>query len=181
MQEAVQESESISAIETYGSATYPQHCPGATQTSGSICVSIGSGVPKSGEFGKAGNPQTLGITDDGGFGGGGYYGGTSYSYSYGGSGGSSFISGYEGCNAIKGPTDLTPTNQPNHYSEIVFSHPEMIPGNSSTPLPNGSFGTYFDEHGIFKITLLTVASMDRYLHAFHLHLFFIFSLFSQSE
>ena len=82
-------------------------CQGATQTSGSKCSPIpsiyGQMYPTSGTFGIAGVVIPISsdsfVLDYGGFGGGGYYGGTSYPYAYAGSGGSSFISGHRGCKA----------------------------------------------------------------------------------
>lgn len=59
-------------------------------------------------------------------GGGGYYGGNNYSFTAGG--GSSFISGYEGCNAITNATDRTHTSDPNHYSGKIFNNGTMRQG-----------------------------------------------------
>ena len=77
-----------------------------------------------GHFGEAG-------------GGGGYYGGvgrtTTNDANYWGScsGGSSFISGHDGCNAVgAGATSANRmhTGQPNHYSGYVFTNTKMIDG-----------------------------------------------------
>ena len=69
----------------------------------------------------------------GGGGGGGYYGGGGGASANGvvgsGAGGSSFISGHSGCNAID--ANGTHTGQPNHYSDKVFTQTEMIAGNAS--------------------------------------------------
>ena len=46
-------------------------------------------------------------------------------------GGSSFISGYSGCNAITSATDRTPSGQPNHYSGKVFTNMTMTAGANS--------------------------------------------------
>ena len=89
-------------------------CLGANQTTSQECPSIT--IPGSivdgvvyeerthyatpGGFGYAGNPSG---NDIGGFGGNGYYGGTSYQFAFAGSGGSSFISGHQGCKAIEKP------------------------------------------------------------------------------
>ena len=65
-------------------------------------------------------------------GGGGYYGGGScFDGGAGGGGGSSFISGYQGCNAISENSTFSNrihTNQPIHYSNIVFSNAVMQSG-----------------------------------------------------
>ena len=94
---------------------------GGTQTSGG---SGGTG----GKFGIGGSRTGTG----GGGGGGGYYGGGGTSadmYRYddsGAGGGSGFISGHEGCNAIDKFGNHT--NQPNHYSGIIFTETEMESG-----------------------------------------------------
>ena len=69
-------------------------------------------------------------------GGGGYYGGASatahgYSCVYAGTGGSSYISGYAGCNSISGTStsdNIVHTGSPNHYSGKVFTNSVMIDG-----------------------------------------------------
>lgn len=60
-------------------------------------------------------------------GGGGYYGG-GYSHATGASGGSSFIAGYAGVNAITSSTDRTHTNNTLHYSNKYFINGKMEPG-----------------------------------------------------
>ena len=89
----------------------------------------------------------FGIGQDGGRagGGGGYYGGCSHVNEGGliglrGSGGSSFISGYLGCNAISSEStedNIIHTDQPNHYSGKIFSNSVMIAGNAMMPKPKG--------------------------------------------
>ena len=150
---------STSAIDVSGSEVFDERCLGATQTSGSECTPLSGHKAVKGEFGSAGKaePYTgFGEIDTGGFGGGGYYGGTSYQYSFAGSGGSSFISGHEGCNSVKDQTEfIEHTNQPNHYSGFVFKHTKMICGNETMPLPTSSSeeGIHSGE-GAFRITLL---------------------------
>ena len=108
--------------------TYPTYTPvsaskGATQKQGgSADVSMNSG--QSGSFGKGGNSS---ITEPSGAGGGGYYGGAGgsdgdHSCSA-GSGGSSFISGHESCQAIdeEGNPKLTSI----HYSGLYFTQTKM--------------------------------------------------------
>lgn len=63
----------------------------------------------------------------GGGGGGGYYAGNN-GYGTTGSGGSSFISGYAGVNAITSSTDRTHTNNTLHYSDKYFIDGEMQVG-----------------------------------------------------
>ena len=140
-----------------------QLCKGGTQTSGSQCDSIQMNlthnqVPITGTFGSGGktilqNPTAL---DYGGFGGGGYYGGTSYPWAYAGSGGSSFISGFQGCNAVKEQTDvIVPKNDPIHYSRHVFVNPIMIQGNNTMPLPSSfTEKSIYKGIGAFRISLL---------------------------
>ena len=97
---------------------------GATQTSG-----YAFGIGQTGEF-TTSNVATPGA-------GGGYYGGKTYSYAFGGAtGGSSFISGHTGCNAIDVKSTLNNiihTNQPNHYSNLIFTNTKMIAGNKLMP------------------------------------------------
>jgi hypothetical protein len=72
-------------------------------------------------------------------GGGGYYAGCDSEHA-GGSGGSSFISGHSGCDAItESSTEnaIVHTGQPNHYSGLVFTDTEMIDGQSRMPSPYG--------------------------------------------
>ncbi len=105
---------------------------------------------------------------------GGYYGGASGvdTSSYGGTGssGSSFISGYNGCDAIAESStsgSITHTNQPNHYSGKVFTKAVMIDGagcNWSTgsatncganqPQPDGTNATGHSGNGYARITYL---------------------------
>lgn len=112
------------------------------------------------------NPSVTNNTSAGG--GGGYYGGQAHQNSpglssnsgYPAPGGSSFISGYSGCNAIKeGATsadggDSNHTGSPNHYSGKVFSNGNMIDGDNSMPNYSGS-GTITGNsgNGYCRITL----------------------------
>ena len=92
---------------------------GATQRSG-------------GAFGVGTAGSGAGSSDGVGGGGGGYWGGTTASASNGdknsGSGGSGFISGYAGVNAITSVSDSTHTNNTRHYSEMFFLKGEMQSG-----------------------------------------------------
>ena len=138
-------------------------CLGATQTASQECstkeYANADVIPAKGGFGFAGNPEPFKGYDDGGFGGNGYYGGTSYPCAYSGSGGSSFISGHEGCKAIKEPTDfdnieIVPKEDSIHYSGISFLLTKMIAGNQTMPLPNGNRGIWSEDNGAFRITYL---------------------------
>ena len=155
------------------SISYVGHCPGATQTNGSECVSVGQYSSKKGEFGSAGKPEpiTMSIEDYGGFGGGGYYGGTSYQYAFAGSGGSSFISGHKGCDAVKDQTEpIEHTGQPNHYSGIVFSDTKMISGNETMPLPNDpTKRDIYSDEGAFRITLIMYQYQCTYKRSLYHH------------
>ncbi len=85
------------------------HVPGVGQTSGY-------------QFGVGQSNNRAG-------GGGGYYGG--YAYDHCGSGGSSFISGHNGCNAIKESStasSIVHTGQAKHYSGLVFTATSMQAG-----------------------------------------------------
>lgn len=86
-----------------------------------------------------GSNAVFGITASGS--GGGYYGGkcgTSYLSS---AGGSSFISGYTGCNAISNAStesNIIHTGQPNHYSGKIFTGIEMKTGKDTIPTTDES-------------------------------------------
>ena len=121
---------------------------GATQTSGGIGgKSHVNGF--NGTFGIGGNSVSNHGSDsgniDGSGGGGGYYGGGGAFFNEldvvgSGSGGSSFISGYIGCDAISESStedNIIHTGQPNHYSGKVFTNPVMIDGGSIMPKPKG--------------------------------------------
>jgi len=99
-----------------------------------------SGVSQTSGFrfgiGQTGNSGSIGHDRSGG--GGGYYGG--YAYRCAASGGSSFISGYQGCNAIKESStesNIVHSDSPNHYSGYVFINSVMIAGSASMPSPVG--------------------------------------------
>ena len=145
-----------------GTSTYNTNfkCKGATQTSSVDCGTLYDNnisyqsVP--GSFGSGGIP----IAEDiGGLGGGGYYGGTSFPLKYAGSGGSSFISGYGGCKAVKDPqetdNEIIHTDDSIHYSNIVFTLSRMISGNHTMPLPDGNEGIFDSNKGAFRITYLS--------------------------
>lgn len=122
-------------------------CHGANQTSGGKHLrsyrnssdkfdsfSIDSDL--GGKFGYAATAPATFVQTGGG---GGYYAGGSGDH-VGGSGGSSFISGYSGCDAISESStenDIVHTGQPNHYSGLVFTEAQMIDGAHKMPSPRG--------------------------------------------
>lgn len=99
---------------------------GASQTSGGRCGAryTSNYWGQNGSFGVGGYCPNNG---NAGSGGGGYYGGGSGTagdgYDGNGGGGSSFVSGYPGCNAVD--INGTHTGKPEHYSKIVFTNPQM--------------------------------------------------------
>ena len=133
----------------------------------SECDPVNSYVAVSGSFGYAGKTEPVYVStgpDNGAYGGGGYYGGTSYQYAFAGSGGSSFISGYEGCKSVKEQTEsIEHTNTSYHYSGIVFTDTKMIRGNATMPVPYDvtSEGIHSEE-GAFRLTLLLYSSQCTY-------------------
>ena len=169
--------ESISGKDHEGKyGVYNETCPGAKQDSGSECPTYTSGIvdfqAATGVFGSAGNPSPYYYNDHldyGGFGGGGYYGGSSYAYTFAGSGGSSFVSGHKGCNAVRNNTEkIEHTGEPYHYSGIIFNHTKIISGGDVMPLPESSgYGLHFGE-GAFRITLLfkqqTICQSNLFFH-----------------
>jgi len=75
--------------------------------------------------------SSFGIANGGCTGGNGYYPGAGATCASGAGGGSSFISGHEGCNAISESSTsskITHTNQANHYSGYIFIDTLMIDG-----------------------------------------------------
>ena len=145
--------ESHSSI--YGSYTL---ATGATQTSGGT-------RGKGGNYLFEGTNEVFGIGGDydsydhGSGGGGGYYGGGGGGHNDGivgsGAGGSSFISGYIGCDAITESStenNIIHTGQSNHYSGKVFTNPIMIDGGSVMPSPTGSTETGHTGNGYCIIT-----------------------------
>jgi hypothetical protein len=75
------------------------------------------------------------------------------------SGGSGFISGHTGCNAINQnstSTKITHTGQPNHYSGYIFTNTVMKAGDESMPSPTGGTETGHSGNGNAKITWMPV-------------------------
>uniref|UniRef100_UPI00203E58D0 glycine-rich protein n=1 Tax=Odoribacter lunatus TaxID=2941335 RepID=UPI00203E58D0 len=92
---------------------------------GTLSVTGGANQTSGYAFGYGQTGITSGA--GGGGGGGGYYGGYSQQYDKGaGYGGSSFISGYNGCNAVN--TSGSHTGQSIHYSGLKFYNATMTAG-----------------------------------------------------
>ena len=117
-------------IDTYPSLDYTNEAQGTSQISG-YKFGIGQDGARAGA-------------------GGGYYGGCAIvrkenrERGLRGTGGSSFISGYTGCDAIDESSiedNIVHTGQSNHYSGKVFTNPVMIAGNASMPKPKGGTET----------------------------------------
>ena len=96
-------------------------------------------------------------------GGGGYYGGITIGpqieeanyYKAVSSSGSSFISGYPGCNSVKSEDDGSPSGSPIHYSQFVFIRGLTINGFSSMPEPfSNEYQIGNEGNGVVKITML---------------------------
>lgn len=124
---------------------------GATQKTGgnhTICYRDGNGQYvdykiETNSIGKFGYSRTAPEQFVQSGGGGGYYAGGISGHA-GGSGGSSFISGHSGCDAIiESSTENTivHSGQPNHYSGLVFTDTQMIDGAHAMPSPNGGTET----------------------------------------
>lgn len=135
---------------------------GGTQTAGG--TGYNGNANYAGSFGVGGNnPEYVMDWNYGSGGGGGYYGGgagSALSATVGsGAGGSSFISGYPGCNAVYGTGAISGTGQPNHYSGKIFSNANMIDGVNSMPNPRGSGNIIGNPgHGYARITVLAITN-----------------------
>ncbi|EAX92113.1 hypothetical protein TVAG_226130 [Trichomonas vaginalis G3] len=132
-----------------------------------------------GKFGRIVHPDGVNI---GGMGGNGYYSGATLGYTGGGGGGSSFISGHEGCIALKSSLNENPSNSSIHYSELYFTQTQMIPGNETMPLYSSSNakGKGNKNEGCIRITILTKDCSYYYNSYFQMSYFFptlIFLLF----
>ena len=110
----------------------------------------------------------FGIGQDGGRAGagGGYYGGCASvkdennKIGLRGAGGSSFISGYTGCDAIdefSTEGNIIHTGQPNHYSGKVFTNSVMIAGNAIMPKPGGGTETGHSGDGCCIISWISLS------------------------
>ena len=125
---------------------------GANQTSGG---SVTNNNYIKGTFGLAGYTNHTG--NWGSFGGGGYYGGTSINVDGAAGGGSSFISGYLGCDAIyenSTEDNIFHSHQPIHYSGFEFFHTDMKGGKERMPNPTGEPTIGHEGDGVARITPL---------------------------
>ena len=126
----------------------------------------------SGKFGIAG--YTTNASEDWvAIGGNGYYAGCSTTNTGGSTGGSSFISGHPGCDAISNESssfeNIIHTGQPIHYSNLSFFGTKMIDGQSKIPLPwihnklkedptnDAYYETGHQGHGFIRISLFDEA------------------------
>ena len=140
-----------------------QVATGGTQILGGL-AGIGdrtTAIVHDGTFGIGGDYATFTIYNGSG-GGGGYYGGGGPGYAsdavFSGAGGSSFISGYTGCNAISSSStssSIAHTGQPNHYSGYVFTNSVMIDGGSVMPSPIGGTETGHSGNGYCIISWIS--------------------------
>ena len=123
-----------------------------------------------GTFGVAIRPQS---GDLGGGGGGGYYAGYSVDYAGAGGGGSSFISGHEGCKAIlENSSDfdhIYHSETSIHYSGFIFHDTLIIPGNENAPHFNQATNDGNNEEGAIRITFLSFYVDQTCFSGFHLH------------
>ncbi len=126
---------------------------GASSTTNAGAGGTLLGINGSGTTGGNQKSSTVfGISNGACSGGNGYYSGGSIDCSSGsGAGGSSFISGYAGVNAIN--ASGTHINDTRHYSTKYFINNKMIAGNQSMPTTNG-LGTMVGNKssGFVKIT-----------------------------
>lgn len=92
------------------------------------------------KFGIGQDGYGVGASDGVGGAGGGYYGGNTSDVAdacEAGAGGSSFVSGYELCNAIDSESteaNIIHTNQPNHYSGKIFKNAIIKNGTEFSPI-----------------------------------------------
>ena len=141
---------------------------GATQILGGQCdPNYNLTYCRPGTFGSGGNDTNSPAHSGGG---GGYYGGAQSGHVDAAAGGSSFISGYTGCNAISDTStssSIVHTNQPNHYSGKTFANGVMIDGEgcnwssgsatscgANQPQPNGTNTKGHTGNGYARITLI---------------------------
>ncbi|EAY16075.1 PE-PGRS protein, putative [Trichomonas vaginalis G3] len=163
--------------QTSGGAASPSvHSDDETQPSGGSSPTVRwiTGFP--GLFGMANIDYES--ADFGGVGGNGYYSGASVNYTGAGGGGSSFISGYEGCTALNSSLDETPSqsNSSIHHTEIFFTSPIMIEGNKTMPLyfSPSSRGIGNSYRGAIRITDLSFKFCSDNLELLYFHAKHIF-------
>ena len=136
---------------------------GATQTGGGSNAShyiYGQGT--SGKFGIAGNGNCNNYDgsgcDAGPGGGSGYYGGGGTPYAGSGGGGSSYISGYEGCDSISKEStedNIIHTGSSIHFSELFFYDPVLKGGNETFISPKGVRKAGNEGDGFARISIIS--------------------------
>ena len=126
---------------------------GGSQTAGGAGATGSYGASSPGGFGYGGTGKSYASGGGSGYYGGG--GGARDKLDGCGGGGSSFISGHTGCNAITSSStssNIVHTGQPNHYSGYVFTNTVMKAGNEVMPSPTGGTETGHSGNGYCKIT-----------------------------
>ncbi|EAX87428.1 hypothetical protein TVAG_052640 [Trichomonas vaginalis G3] len=134
---------------------------GGTQLQGGFASKVnkfGTYV-KPGYDGLFGMSTNVNISNWGGIAGNGYWSGGSPAWAGAGGGGSSFVSGHEGCIALNSSENENPNpnNSSVHYSNIAFLQPSMHRGNTTMPLyysPN-AYGIGNKGRGCIRITILS--------------------------
>jgi len=130
-----------------GGATYNLNGGyGGALTGGNVTYSQGGTQVSGYAFGKGMDGVYVTDNTDIAGGGGGYYGGyantcPANTWVAAGAGGSSFISGHAGCDAIaleSTESNIVHTGMPNHYSKMIFKETSMIAGNASMPSFDGA-------------------------------------------
>ena len=112
---------------------------------------------KNGALGLGGDFQV----SMGGGGGGGYFGGQGGYEAYhrygAGAGGSSFISGHQGCYAFPSENSETTSQSTNvHFSGLFFVNTVMKGGDEPMPAPNGGTENGHSGNGVIRITVLSI-------------------------
>lgn len=133
------------------------------------------------EFGKGNDSHSVETGHGAAGGGGGYWGGTYCSggsnFFSGGSGGTSYISGYTGSVAVSsqinispklGCSDGTTNNECSvHYSGYKFYNPKMISGDSSMPSYLSSESMKGNSgNGYARVTIVDASEIDQYEFAY---------------
>ena len=144
----------------------PLIATGGTQTSGGKCDDNNSQfLCFSGQFGLINYSKTS--NDAGGFGGNGFYSGATYDLGGNGGGGSSFISGYPGCNAISSNSSdfdhIYHTGQSIHYSNLSFTNAQMLSGPETKYVSAGSIIITIMTHFTSNYNLHTISFKQIYI------------------
>ncbi len=133
--------------------------PGGGVSSAATCTSSAATQTTGYSFGTGQTGTNYNYVPSSG-GGGGYYGGYSrHDGTTGGcqsaTGGSSYVSGFETCNAITSTsisTAIVATGQPIHYSNRYFDEISIIPGNGPITSPTGTNETGHVGNGYGRIS-----------------------------